>query len=67
MLRYAGATSLIASPIRWMRSALVEPGMPGRAPAMMTTRSPSLDPADLEQLLVDLAHHLVGVLDRLRS
>ena len=53
----------MASPIRWMRSALVEPGMPGGLPAMITTTSPSLDAADLEQLLVDLAHHLVGVLD----
>src|SRR4051794_30504390 len=40
--RYAGATSLIASPIRWMRRALVEPGMPGGEPAMITTWSPSV-------------------------
>ena len=53
----------MASPIRWIRSALVEPGMPGGLPAMMTTRSPFFDPADVEQRLVDLADHLVGVLD----
>ena len=46
-----------------MRSALVEPGMPGGLPAMMTTRSPSSTRPIAEQLLVDLAHHLVGVLD----
>ena len=61
--RYAGATSLIASPIRWMRSALVEPGMPGGEPAMITTRSPSLTRPISRSCLVDLAHHLVGVLD----
>src|SRR3954463_604944 len=41
LLRYAGVTSLMASPIRWMRRALVEPGMPGGEPAMITTWSPS--------------------------
>ncbi len=38
--RYAGAAPSIASPMRWIRSALVEPGMPGGLPAMITTRSP---------------------------
>src|SRR4051794_4745146 len=38
--RYAGATSLMASPMRWMRSAFVDPGMPGGEPAMITTWSP---------------------------
>jgi len=38
---YAGAASLIASPITWMRSALVEQGIPGGEPAMITTIPPT--------------------------
>lgn len=34
---YAGATLLIASPMLWMRRALVEPRIPGGLPATMTT------------------------------
>ena len=34
------ATSPTASPMRWTRIALVEPGMPGGLPATMTTWSP---------------------------
>ena len=39
--------------------------MPGGAAGDDDDQVALLDPADLEQLLVDLAHHLVGVLDHL--
>ena len=37
---------LIASPMRWTRSAFVEPAMPGGLPATMTTCVALVAPAD---------------------
>jgi len=42
VLAKAGAIPSMASPMRWTRRALVEPGMLGGEPATMTTRSPLL-------------------------
>ena len=59
---------MMASPMRWIRRAFVEPGIPGGLPAMITTRSPSLTRPVLSSWLggnpSDLSDKLRSLLDR---
>ena len=61
-VRRGGLVDRVAHPVDPQRVGRA--GDAGRAARDDHDEVALLDPADLEQLLVDLAHHLVGVLDR---